>query len=155
MNPERTFITRWWDEAWRDGLWAASWSQALEGLTAEQAAWTPPGAPGTAPPRRHCIRQIVLHMIFWREGWLRRVATGVKISAEEKEIGNFPELTDPSEEAWRRDRERFADTQRRMLEAMRTTGPEGDTLIYFLPHDCYHFGQIMLIRGLLGLPVIE
>ena len=42
-----------------------------------------------------------------------------------------------------------------MLEALRTRGAEADTMIYFLPHDCYHIGQIMLIRGLLGLPPIE
>lgn len=152
MTPERAFIVKWWDEAWREGLWAASWSKAIEGLTAEQAAWAPTGVDGRP---RHSIRQYVLHMIFWREGWLRRVATGVKLTDAEKAVGSFPELTDLSEDAWRRDRERLADTQARMLEAMKTRGPEADTLIYFLPHDQYHIGQIMLIRGLLGLPPIE
>jgi uncharacterized damage-inducible protein DinB len=151
MTPERAFIVRWWDEAWRDGLWAAAWSKALDGLTADQACWRPLGRDGTP---RHSIHQYVLHMCFWREGWLRRVATGVKLSAAEVAAGSFPDA-DPSEAAWSATRARFQDTQARVLDTLRTRGPEADTMIYFLPHDCYHFGQIMLIRGLLGLPPIE
>jgi hypothetical protein len=30
-----------------------------------------------------------------------------------------------------------------------------DRLRYVLPHDCYHFGQINLLRAMLGLPPIE
>ena len=152
MTPERAFIVKWWDEAWRDGLWAAPWSKAIDGLTAAQAAWAPTGVDGKP---RYSIHQYVLHMIFWREGWLRRVATGVKLTEAEKATGNFPVLTDLSEDAWRRDREHLEDTQRRMLAALKTSGPEGDTLIYFLPHDAYHIGQIMLIRAMLGFPPIE
>ena len=33
----RELVSRWWSEAWTEGLWAASWPKALEGLTPEQA----------------------------------------------------------------------------------------------------------------------
>lgn len=153
MTPERAFIVKWWDEAWKDGLWAAAWSKAIDGLTAEQAAWAPVGVDGRP---RFCIHQIVLHLCFWREGWLRRVATGVKLTKEEIAVGSFPPIPDASESAWKTTRERLISTQERMLHALRTTaGGDSDTLIYFLPHDQYHIGQIMLIRGMLGLPPIE
>lgn len=152
MTEKRAHIVTWWDEAWNDGLWAASWSKAIDGLTSEQAAWAPVGVDGVA---RSSVWRIVLHMCFWRESWLRRVKTGIKPTDAEKKAGSEPTVTDTSEAAWRAARERFETSQRGMAEALRTTGAEGDTLIYFLPHDQYHMGQIMFLRAMLGLPPIE
>jgi uncharacterized damage-inducible protein DinB len=150
-QTEREIVSKWWDEAWKDGLWAAAWSKSLEGLTPAQAAWTPrEGGPG-----RHSIWQIVLHMIFWRESWLRRAATGQKPTDEELARGNFPEVTDPSVKAWEDLRKRFADTQARVGKALREMGLEADPMMYFLPHDCYHFGQINYLRAMQGLKAIE
>jgi uncharacterized damage-inducible protein DinB len=151
MTPrtDRQLITQWWNEAWSAGLWAASWSKSVDGLTPQQAAWVP--APG-----RHSIWQIVLHMIFWRESWLRRVETGQKPTDDEIKQGNFPAVTEASQQAWDRVRHRFEQTQRRTSEAIAAhPEPEADPLMYFLPHDCYHFGQINLLRALQGLPAIE
>jgi uncharacterized damage-inducible protein DinB len=150
-GAQRDFILKWWDEAWNAGLWAASWKASLEGLTPAQAAWRPQGVHGN----RHSIWQLVLHMVFWRESWLRRAATGQKPSKEELAGLNFPEIADASELAWNAARARFADTQEKMARALAETGPEGDILVYFLPHDCYHFGQVNMLRGMQGLPPIE
>lgn len=147
----RELIARWWNEAWTEGLWAASWQKALEGLTPEQAAWRPPGDAG----KRHSIWQQVLHMVFWREGWLRRAATGQKLTDQEKATGNFPEITDVSVAAWEATLGRFRASQERTLEALKDPDPKNDPLIYFLPHDCYHMGQIMYLRAMQGLPPIE
>ena len=35
----REHVMKWWNEAWSEGLWAASWRKSLDGLTAAQAAW--------------------------------------------------------------------------------------------------------------------
>jgi uncharacterized damage-inducible protein DinB len=151
MSPQREFILKWWNEAWKDGLWAASWSKSIEGLTAAQAAWRPSGVQG----KRHSIWQLVLHMVFWRESWLRRAATGQKPSKEELASGNFPEIADTSETAWQAARVRFKESQDRVARALAELGPEADTMIYFLPHDSYHCGQVNLLRGMQGLPPIE
>jgi uncharacterized damage-inducible protein DinB len=153
---DRAFIRKWWDEAWSEGLWAAAWCKSIEGLTAEQAAWRPPSAPGVAEPR-HSIWQNVLHMVFWRESWLRRVATGVKPSAEELARGNWPETTS-GERGWAEARARLAETQKRIAGTLADPGLSEEhaaTLAYFLPHDCYHFGQINMMRGMLGMKAIE
>lgn len=153
MPTDRELIQKWWPEAWTDGLWSASWSKSLEGLTPQQAAWQPPCAPGV-PGKRHSIWQNVLHMIFWRESWIRRAATGQKPSNEELAAGNFPEVADITDAAWNQTRERFRQTQDRMAETIKTGDPSLP-LLYFLPHDMYHFGQINYVRAMHGLAPIE
>src|SRR6185503_3362504 len=78
---DRELFAKWWNEAWSSGLWAASWSKSIDDLSPQQAAWSP--APG-----RHSIWQIVLHMAFWRETWLRRVESGQKPTDDEVKRGN-------------------------------------------------------------------
>src|ERR1043165_1340196 len=106
----REFITTWWSEASTAGLWAAPWSKSLEGLSATQAAWQPPSPAGP----RHSIWQVTLHMIFWRESWLRRAATAQKPSDAELAAGNYPTITDASEAAWLATKQRFERTQTAM-----------------------------------------
>lgn len=147
----RKLIVQWWDEAWSEGLWAASWSKSLQGLTPKQAAWRPTGVKG----KRHSIWQIVLHMVFWRESWLRRAETGVRPTEDELKRLNFPEIDDVSKAAWAGAIKRFEQSQKRVAKALRTLGPKGDPLTYFLPHDCYHFGQINMLRAMQGLKPID
>ena len=157
MN-DREFVLKWWNQAWTEGLWAAAWGKSIEGLTAEQAAWRAPAAAG-APDAgaRHSIWQNVLHMVFWRENWLRRVGTGVKPSAEELARGNWPEVGG-GEAEWAAARARLAETQKRIADALADPGLNEEhfrALANFVPHDCYHFGQINMVRGMLGMKAIE
>ena len=39
--------------------------------------------------------------------------------------------------------------------AMRDPKTSIERIAYFLPHDCYHMGQIMYVRAWLGMKVIE
>jgi uncharacterized damage-inducible protein DinB len=147
----REFVQRWWREALSDGLWAASWAKSVEGLTAAQAAWSP--APG-----RHSIWQIVMHMVFWRESWLRRVKTGKGPSREELAVGNFPVIAEVTEEAWAAARARLAEAHERMGATLADATLDDEqfrVLAHFLPHDCYHFGQISYLRAMLGMAAIE
>lgn len=148
MN-DRELVLKWWDEAWKEGVWAGAWSKFLDGLTPEQAAWRPPGAEGVSA--RHSIWQIVEHMIFWRENFLGRLDGGPRPTEAELAERNFPEVREVTAEAWEGTQRRFERTQERMAAALRERGPEADPLMHFLPHDCYHFGQISYVRALLGL----
>ena len=151
---DRDLALKWWNEAWTDGLWAASWRKSLDDLTARQAAWAPPSPAGVSGPR-HSIWQIVLHMVFWRENWLTRLAGGQKASDDETAKFNFPAITDISEGAWAEAKRRFADTQERVAAALKKPGTEADAVMYFLPHDCYHFGQISYLRAMQGVKSAE
>lgn len=143
----RDLILKWWNDAWTEGLWAAAWSKSIQDLSPEQAAWTP-------TPGRHSIWQIVEHMCFWRESWLRRAATGQKPTKEEIQVGNFPVIRTFTPEAWAATLARFRETQSRVVAALEGAAPN-PALFYFLPHDCYHFGQINLLRAMQGLAPIE
>lgn len=162
MEPiARQQILTWWNDAWREGLWAASWEKSLDGLTAHQAAWSPVLANAPTPPPApaiHSIWQNVLHMIFWRESWLRRISPetrGQHTTPQEVAAGNFPVITEVSEAAWQQAKDRFLATQQRVAAALADPSLDVVHLPYLLPHDCYHFGQINLLRAMLGFKHIE
>ncbi|MBI5865152.1 MAG: DinB family protein [Planctomycetes bacterium] len=145
---EREFLASWWNSAWTEGLWAAAWSKSIDGLSAEQAAWTPANG-------RHSIWQIVLHMLFWREDCLRRIAGGGKPSEAEVQAKNFPAITDPSQQAWDSVQRRFAESQKQVAAVLADSAAPLDRAAYLLPHDSYHMGQINYLRAMQGLPAIE
>ncbi|MBI1190565.1 MAG: hypothetical protein GC200_07820 [Tepidisphaera sp.] len=153
-SHDLALYTKFWNDAWAEGLWAASWQKSLEGLTATHAAWSPPSAPGVTTTR-HNIWQHVLHLCFWREDALRRLTDPEKPSKEAVAAGNFPKVSDTSEAAWAATKARFAKSQEAVAAALAKPGTDCSRLIYMLPHDCYHMGQINLIRAMLGLPAIE
>ncbi len=146
---DRTLLIKWWNDAWAEGLWAASWEKSLKGLTLAQATWRP-------GPGRHSIWQIVLHMLFWREDALARLAGKPKPTDDEVKRLNFPEprggltLAD-----WEGAVERFALSQRAIAEVLADPNADISRIAYMLPHDCYHFGQINHLRALQGLAPIE
>lgn len=145
---DREVVIRLWEEAWSEGLWYATWEKALDGLSPAQAAWKP-------YPERHSIWQILNHMLFWQDYSLRLIA-GNKPSREEAERGNWLDPAEVSQSAWADARRRFAGSCQKMRDAMNTADEEGfERLIYHLPHESYHFGQIMYLRALQGLAPIE
>lgn len=145
---DRDELKRMWDAAWTEGLWSTAWSKALDGLTPSEAAWKP-------AKERHSIWQIVNHMLFWREDALNRLAGAGKPSAEHIERMNFPEPTEVSEHQWKALRQRFEQSQQRVSAFLADDSASLDRLRYLLPHDCYHFGQIMYLRALYGKPPLD
>jgi hypothetical protein len=146
---------KWWNDAWGVGNWSAAWSKAVDGLTPEQAAWSPPNAPGVEAEARKSIWQIVEHMIFWREVVLDRADGQPSPSDEQRAARNFPVISDRSETAWADTRRRFEVTHRRIEEAVRTRYEQAAPAMWLLPHDSYHIGQVAYLRAMLGLPPIE
>lgn len=148
MSTDRSLLAGLWNDGWNEGLWAAAWGKSIEGLTPQEAAWSP--APG-----RHSIWQIVLHMCFWREESLRRVDGQVKAAAEVVKANNFPEISTVSAKAWEDARERLARSQAAVLAAMQGGPNDPSRLMYLITHDSYHMGQINYLRAMLGKSPIE
>ena len=148
MSEDRKLMSELWNDGWNEGLWAASWSKSIEGLTPQEAAWSP-------TPGRHSIWQIVLHMCFWREEALRRLEGREKASAEVVSANNFPPIAAVSAEAWETARARLVQTQSAVLAAMRDGPNDPARLIYLVTHDSYHMGQINYLRAMLGKSPIE
>ncbi len=132
-----------------DAWHGPSLKEILSGVTAEQAAAKPLA-------NAHSIWELTMHIAGWEDVFLRRLA-GRQMN--EPEEGDFPVVTDASEEAWRRTLARFDDTHRSLIESiakltderLREIVPGKDyTVEYMLRglarHHVYHAGQIALLK---------
>jgi uncharacterized damage-inducible protein DinB len=132
-------------EAWH----GPSLKEILSGVTAEQAAARP-------LQNAHSIWELTLHIAAWEDVFMRRLA-GLRIN--EPEEGDFPVVTDTSEEAWRRTLTRFDERHHRLIDAISALTDErlreivagkDYTIEYMLRgltrHHVYHAGQIALLK---------
>jgi hypothetical protein len=147
---EREQLVQLWQEAWTDGLWYTPWGKALEDLTPQQAAWKPAAA-------RHSIWQILNHIMFWQDYTLRS-ARGQKPDREtfarEQEQRNWEEPGETTDDSWSLTKRNFQDSYTQMV-ALAHSAEKLDRALYHLMHESYHFGQIMYLRAMQGLPAIE
>jgi uncharacterized damage-inducible protein DinB len=143
---DRKTLLSLWEEAETNGLWAAPWNKCVADIAAEQATWKPGG-------ERHSIWQLVHHIVFWREHELRTLA-GKKPDDEEIARRNWEAPSMVTSAAWGAARRRLEETHRQIREAIANEGNPLDRLRFVLPHDCYHFGQIMYVRALQGLAAV-
>jgi uncharacterized damage-inducible protein DinB len=123
--------------------------EALEGVDARRAAARP-------IPNAHSIWEIVLHIAAW-DGVIARRLRGEAL--REPDEGDFPAVTDTSEEAWAAALARLernnADLRRAAAEIgdaelheppPNNTTPRFEGLHGFLHHQIYHAGQIALLK---------
>src|SRR2546426_3893647 len=141
-----------------DWQWQPSLSEALEGLTAAQAAWKP-------APERHSIWQIVRHLILWKRGVLN-AWDGDPPDGAELEANDWREVAG-SEADWQKDRRTLLDISTQFLTRAQAlddaglsrrivwykgggTQPLAMRLVRTTTHDIYHSGQIRYLRALQG-----
>jgi uncharacterized damage-inducible protein DinB len=145
------------DDPWH----GPSTADTLKGVTAKQAAAHPlPGA--------HSIWELVLHLAAWQGEAIRRLEGNAPALPQE---GDWPEVGEPSEAAWRQAREHLETAQARLLEtlarltdadldrpggslsdrALGTGVPYRTMVVGLLQHAAYHSGQIVLLRKALGV----
>ncbi|WP_411350022.1 DinB family protein [Paenibacillus sp. WLX2291] len=145
------------DQIWKDEDWIVPLSLALEGLTAQQAAWQPQGDNLT-------IRQYVNHIQHYNQRVLNRHQDKDPGAEAENNLQTFGSPGDPYDEAgWQQLVRDVTDTSlalRDMIDAYddeSLAAPYPDThinrgqqLAGWLIHDAYHAGQIVLLRKLQG-----
>jgi uncharacterized damage-inducible protein DinB len=132
-----------------DAWHGPSLKEILSGVTAEQAAARPIA-------NAHSVWELILHIAAWEDVFRRRLI-GQLIN--EPEEGDFPPITDASEEAWLRTLAWFDDTHRKLIETIAGLTDErlGEivpgkdyTVEYLLRgiarHHVYHAGQIALLK---------
>ena len=144
---EREALSMMWNDWWSNETWIAPWEKALSSLSAEQAAWKPNS-------EAHSIWQNVNHVIFWRELTLTLLSGGKRPPSEETDRRNFEAPTETTDAAWKSAIAKLESTQKRMGAAIQDSQNPLDRLRHHLPHDAYHLGQIMYLRGLQGLKSI-
>jgi uncharacterized damage-inducible protein DinB len=132
-----------------DAWHGPSLKEIISGVTAEQAAAKPLA-------NAHSIWELISHIAAWEVVFLRRLS-GEQIN--EPEEGDFPTVTDMSEEAWRRTLAKFDEIHRTLAEAISELTNErlseivsgkDYTVEYMLRgllrHHVYHAGQIALLK---------
>ena len=140
------------------GLWAYSLLDALEGLTAEQAAWKPQGR------EMRSIWEIVNHVSFWKDAIVRSIEGKPRADTSQHEEKGWPPVTDTSEAAWGEAVEHLKSCHEALIEAIRQLKDEqleepfsgeeeplAEHLFGLIAHDGYHTGQILLLRQLQGI----
>jgi len=125
--------------------WFVPISVAVDGLTAEQANWQPPGG-------GHSAGQLTYHLLFWN----RRNLITFRGGTNEKFSGNNDETFDKF------DNKQWSETVKQLdqvmtdLEALVETVDEGKlaewapTIANICTHNAYHVGQIVYVRKLQG-----
>ncbi|MCI0390457.1 MAG: DinB family protein [Acidobacteria bacterium] len=132
-------------EAWH----GPALKEILSGVTAQRAANRPLA-------KAHSIWELALHIEAWENVWLRRLA-GQPVN--EPEEGDFPPVSEVSEEAWQRTLARLDETHRRLIETIAGLTDERlrETVIGedytvenllrgIVRHHVYHAGQIALLK---------
>lgn len=142
---DREEMLEMWNHQAKEGNWVPSWPDSLAGLTAEEAAWTP-------DPKCHSIWQEVLHVIFWRDATIARMAGGSGPSTEEVEQREFALPDRLDEDSWAETVAELDRTQGDIAAAIQDTEIDVSRVPYHLLHDAYHLGRITQLRAMRGTP---
>ncbi|PYZ96680.1 DltD domain-containing protein [Alteribacter lacisalsi] len=135
-----------------DPSWYLSFSQAVEGLSEEEAFWKP-------AEDNHSIAEIVQHLIYWNETWQTRY--------QESDVHAVPPIGDNDKSFVLPDKQSFNDLKERLLMVLLhwqdlLTEEKLDSEVKGFPepakwyellgnaitHNAYHIGQIVFIRKL-------
>ncbi len=137
--------------------WFVSMSSALEGLTAEQAAWRPDAS-------GHSIWQILNHLFFWNDRYLRRYQ-GLPVPEAGENAATFDsQPSTGSEDEWRAARAQFravmdgwaSAIEKADMDKLASAVREGSTdtwhstLANLTLHTAHHVGQIVTLRRTQG-----
>ena len=132
--------------------WFAPLSDAIAGLTAEQASWHDEST-------NHSVWQIVNHLIFWNERWLTRFKgiippklegdTATTFSAEDKGDEMWKLSVNKLDEVlseWEKELKN-AEEAKLQNEALKDFGDSWYAVLSQITiHNAYHIGQIVTLR---------
>jgi uncharacterized damage-inducible protein DinB len=133
--------------------WFVALLNALEGVTADQAAWKPENADNS-------IWENVNHLIFWNERWLQRYRGELNKPEDVENKGTFHS----GETDWQATLEKLNAVMAEWREKLRSIdedklaspvnseyhAPWRSPLAHQNIHNAYHIGQIVLLRKLQG-----
>jgi uncharacterized damage-inducible protein DinB len=135
--------------------WFASMDQALQGVSAAEAAWTSSGTSNS-------IWQIVNHLIFWNEDVIHRIKGTENPHKAEDNEETFGNPGDPGDEmGWAQTVQRLNGVMHKLKTVIADLDDEKLKAPYavnrcsierllsnIMMHDTYHLGQIVLLRKL-------
>lgn len=132
--------------------WFVSLKSALEGLTAEQAAWKPANVDNS-------IWESVNHIVFWNERWLQRYRGELNEPQDVENKSTFWSgedwqatiaKLDSVMQEWRQKLQDIDDAKLDSPVNAQYQAPWRSPLAQQNIHNAYHIGQILLLRKLQG-----
>lgn len=143
-----------WDYAMNIEDWSPPLSDALNGVSSEQALWKPQGAAGNS------IWETVNHLTYYKERLLRKLKGLPKLPDLESNDATFT-VTESGDEAWQQAVDKLKSVHadlRVIIEALEEGAYDwggsghapGEEVMSLILHDAYHTGQIVLVRKLQG-----
>ncbi len=136
------------DEAYDRRAWhGPNLKGSLRGVTAKEAGWRP-------APARHNIREVLLHVAYWKYAVRRRLRGETRGSFALPGTNWFSRPESLTEKAWRQERVLLDVEHRKLRQAVAEVLEAGSdkiptSIIFGLAfHDVYHAGQIRLLRRL-------
>ena len=148
MNRELVnMIEKQLTAVWKKPSWTVTVQQALQGVSAAEAAWTPPGAGNT-------IWQTVNHMNYYNKRTLNQITGKNNTYNADSNEATFGQPGDPHDEAgWAQTVEQTILVGNAILSEINKVSMDSELdsslkeqLAKWLLHDVFHTGQIVLIR---------
>ncbi len=131
--------------------------ESLQGLTASQAAWAPPG--------RNSIWMIVDHLSLWKEYFTGLLGGEAPRPRGWEKDRDWQKITEPTDERWQAAVKRLTDAHAALkAEVEKRTDEHVDQPLLggktpfrqlvqtIVVHDSYHCGQIHYLRALQDVP---
>jgi uncharacterized damage-inducible protein DinB len=137
--------------------WFVAVRNAIEGLTAEQAAWRPAGTDNT-------IRGSLAHLTYYNNAYLQRFK-GIEFQYDTTDNDEtFQQAAAASDQDWQEEVDRFDSVMHEFRELIRaadnvkfsepvptnTSRKWWEVIADMNAHNAYHAGQILLLRKLQG-----
>jgi uncharacterized damage-inducible protein DinB len=153
MHPRIETLLLFMQQAWGPRAWHGSGLKgSLRGIPAKQAMWRP-------GPGRHTIRELVLHMAYWKYTLVRRLGNMPRGSFP-RDGSNWIPVSDPTEKGWRADIALLHEVHAQLEAAVRNFPAErlderdgskwtyAEQIAGIAAHDLYHTGQVQLLKRL-------
>ena len=150
-------LLRQFDHCWNENGWFVAVRNAVEGVSAEQAAWRPEGTDNT-------IWESLAHLTYYNHAYLQRFK-GVEFQYDtDDNDATFAQADSPTEEGWRVEVEKFDRMMNEFRELLETSDESKfdepvptntsrkwwEVIADINAHNAYHAGQILLLRKLQG-----
>lgn len=146
-------LSEQFDACYDENAWFVAAKTALDGVTAEQAAWKPTGVDNS-------IWENVNHLIFWNERWLQRyrgelnepqdVENTTTFKSEETDWTATVDKLYAVMDEWRAKLAGIDDDKLNSAVNAQYQAPWRSPLAHQNIHNAYHIGQIVLLRKLQG-----
>ena len=153
MQIKETLLKQY-DRCYNENGWFVAVRNAIEGVTAEQAAWKPEGSDNS-------IRESLTHITYYNNAYLQRFK-GIEFEYDVADNDETFRGGEPDEQEWRSEVAKFDEVmaewrtlikqadESKFSEPVPTNTSRiwADLLADVNAHNAYHGGQILLLRKL-------